>query len=347
VPAYKRLTLLLRRRERLMRLLLDPERPVQLVVAGKAHPADDAGKQLIREFAAFAADPAVRHRVAFLPDYGMALARRLVSGADVWLNNPLRPFEACGTSGMKAALNGALNLSIRDGWWDERYDGHNGWAVPTADGDSLDPERRDDLEADGLLHLLEHQVVPLFYDRPDGLPRGWIRMMKHSIATLGPAVLATRMVRDYVEQLYLPAGEAARGVAADGFAVARELVAWKARVAAAWPEVRIRGVEVPTGAHLLGDRVLVRAKVELGPLEPGDVEVQLLSGPVGDEESVAAPDITQLKAVEPDGGAWRFEGEVRPAAGGCFGAALRVIACHEGLLAPSEIGLVAWADATV
>ena len=150
VPSYKRLTLMLRDPDRLKRLLLHPERPVQLVIAGKAHPADDGGKRLIQELVRFADDPEVRHRIVFLPNYDIAMAQPLYPGCDVWLNNPLRPYEACGTSGMKAALNGGLNLSILDGWWDEWFDGSNGWAIPSADGVD-DPDRRDDIEADGAL----------------------------------------------------------------------------------------------------------------------------------------------------------------------------------------------------
>ena len=170
VPTYKRLTLILRDPARLKRLLLDPERPIQLVIAGKSHPADETGKKLIQQMVKFADDPEVRHRIVFLPNYDIAMAQYLYPGCDVWLNNPLRPFEACGTSGMKAALNGGLNLSILDGWWDEWYDGENGWAIPTADGVE-DPDRRDDLEAAALYDLIETSVAPRFYDRDDdGLP---------------------------------------------------------------------------------------------------------------------------------------------------------------------------------
>jgi starch phosphorylase len=204
VPQYKRLTLILRDADRLRRLLLDPERPIQLLVAGKAHPADTPGKEMIRQFLAFASDPSVRHRIAFVPNYDMALGRSLVTGADVWLNNPLRPLEACGTSGMKAALNGGLNLSIRDGWWDELYDGENGWAIPSAEA-ATDPDQRDDDEARAILDLLEQAVVPLFYDREGGVPRGWLDKVRRSLGTIGPEVLAARMVRDYTEQLYVPA----------------------------------------------------------------------------------------------------------------------------------------------
>ena len=170
VPSYKRLTLMLRDPERLKRLLLHPERPVQLVIAGKSHPADDGGKRLIQEIVRFADDPEVRHRIVFLPNYDIAMAQPLYPGCDVWLNNPLRPYEACGTSGMKAALNGGLNLSILDGWWDEWYDGNNGWAIPSADGVD-DPDRRDDLEATALYDLIENEVAPRFYDvDADGVP---------------------------------------------------------------------------------------------------------------------------------------------------------------------------------
>ena len=207
VPSYKRLTLMLRDRARLTALLLHEERPIQIVIAGKSHPADDFGKQLVQQMVQFADSAQVRHRMAYLPDYDMGMARYLYSGCDIWLNNPLRPLEACGTSGMKAALNGALNLSIRDGWWDEMYDGQNGWAIPTADGVG-DPNRRDDLEAAALYELLENIVTPRFYEqgKGDSKPPGrWVAMVKHDLITLGPKVLASRMVRDYVEELYWPA----------------------------------------------------------------------------------------------------------------------------------------------
>ena len=213
VPTYKRLTLLLHQRERLTRILTSTERPVQLLVAGKAHPHDSEGKQLIEEFGAFAAGHDVRHRVVMLADYDMALANVLVSGVDVWLNTPLRPLEACGTSGMKAALNGVLNLSILDGWWDECYAPAFGWAIPSADEAGLDADARDTREAGSILDLIEHELAPRFYERDDGLPRAWLGMIRRTICELAPELLATRMVRDYVLQLYLPAAAAAGAVA--------------------------------------------------------------------------------------------------------------------------------------
>ena len=210
VPTYKRLTLMLRDPDRLEKLLLDEKRPIQLIVAGKSHPADEGGKALIQQVVRFADQPEVRHRIAFLPDYDMSMARQLYYGCDVWLNNPLRPLEACGTSGMKSALNGGLNLSIRDGWWDEWYDGENGWEIPTADG-LADESRRDDLEAAALYSLLERSVAPKFYDRDDrGIPMRWVEMVRHTLQVLGPKVLASRMVRDYTEKYYAPAAQSLR-----------------------------------------------------------------------------------------------------------------------------------------
>ncbi len=212
VPSYKRLTLMLRDPARLKALLLHPTRPIQIVIAGKAHPADEGGKKLIQEMVRFADDPEIRHRIVFVPDYDIALAQPMYPGCDVWLNNPLRPYEACGTSGMKAALNGALNLSIRDGWWDEWYDDEFGWAIPSAEGIE-DTDRRDDLEAHALYDIIEKQVAPRFYD--GDVPGRWIEMLRHTIKELGPKVLATRMVRDYVERLYVPAAHSSRAAECD------------------------------------------------------------------------------------------------------------------------------------
>jgi starch phosphorylase len=216
VPTYKRLTLMLRDPERLTALLTDPERPVQIVIGGKSHPADDSGKILIQQLVRFSRDPKVRGRIVFLPDYDIGLAKDLYPGCDVWLNNPLRPLEACGTSGMKAALNGALNLSILDGWWDEWYDGRNGWAIPTADTASND-EERDDAEAAALYDLIEHQLVPRFYEREGGVPVAWLDMVRHTMTDLGQKATSDRMVRDYVQRLYVPSAAHDVALRADGF----------------------------------------------------------------------------------------------------------------------------------
>jgi glycogen phosphorylase len=344
VPSYKRLTMMLHDPARLTALLLDPERPVQIVIAGKAHPADDSGKLMIQQMVRFADDPKVRHRIVFLPDYDMALAGTMVQGCDVWLNNPLRPLEACGTSGMKAALNGALNLSVLDGWWDEWFDGQNGWAIPSADG-VADPDRRDELEAAALYDLLGQSVAPLFYDRgPDGLPRRWLEMVAHTLRTLGPRAQATRMVREYVTTLYLAAARSSQVLAADGtFAGAREFAAWKDRVTKAWPAVAIEHVEADDGEPSPGARLVVRASVALGELSPDDVTVQLVYGPAGDEDVISAPAFAELE-LDPDpagGPAVRYTGEAELGRPGPFGYTVRVLPRHPLLAAPAELGLIA------
>ncbi|GAB3441367.1 alpha-glucan family phosphorylase [Actinophytocola sediminis] len=341
VPTYKRLTLMLRDQERLRALLLDPQRPVQLVVAGKSHPADDGGKALIQQIVKFADDPAVRHRIAFLPDYDMSMARYLYWGCDVWLNNPTRPLEACGTSGMKAALNGGLNLSIRDGWWDEFYDGSNGWAIPTADG-IADPLRRDDLEAAALYELLGSQVSPLFYDRgADGVPAHWLAMVRHTLASLGPQVQASRMVREYVESAYKPAATAVALANAEDFLAARELAAYRDRIAVAWNQVRVTHCEVDLAGDaartpVLGERVEVRAGVDLAGLSPSDVQVQVVVGRVADNDELY--DVVTVQMTPSADG--EYTAEVLLPHTGTLGATARVLPNHQLLASPVELGRV-------
>jgi glycogen phosphorylase len=351
VPTYKRLTLMLRDPERLTRLLTDPDRPVQIVIAGKAHPADDGGKKLIQQMIWFADNPAVRHRIVFLPDYDMAMARYLVSGCDVWLNNPLRPLEACGTSGMKSALNGGLNLSIRDGWWDELFDGRNGWSIPTAGG-VVDPDRRDDLEAGALYELVEGQVAPMFYDRdPSGVPSRWVGMVRHTLGSLGPQVLASRMLKDYVRKLYVPAAVGSRRMAADGGAPGRRLAAFASRVADGWDDIAVAHVESFGGgdgdAPQLGGSLRLRAEVRLGRLNPEDVSVQACSGRVTDaghgaDELVDVRSVPMRPTGDAAGGLLRYEADLPLTRAGAFGYTVRVVPRHELLESPAELGLVAY-----
>ncbi|MFN8193950.1 MAG: alpha-glucan family phosphorylase [Nocardioidaceae bacterium] len=343
VPSYKRLTLMLSDPERLRKLLLDPKRPIQLVIAGKSHPADDGGKKLIQEMVKFADDPEVRHRIVFLPNYDIAMAQPLYPGCDVWLNNPLRPYEACGTSGMKAALNGGLNLSILDGWWDEWYDGNNGWAIPSADGVD-DQDRRDELEAAALYDLIENEVAPRFYDRDaDGVPTRWLEMVRHTLKSLGPKVLATRMVRDYVRNLYAPAAHTARSLNSD-YHGAAELAAWKKLVRQAWPSVRVEHVESSGvgDAPEVGITMQVRAFVALGDLGTDDVDVQVVHGTTSSEDMLSASTTTSMKVAETyEGGRYRFDADVTLDRAGQFGYTVRVVPRNEALAATSELGLVA------
>ncbi|MBZ5736659.1 alpha-glucan family phosphorylase [Nocardioides mangrovi] len=341
--SYKRLTLMMRDPERLKSLLLHPERPIQLVIAGKAHPADDGGKKLIQDIVRLSDDPAIRHRIVFLPNYDIAMAQPLYPGCDVWLNNPLRPYEACGTSGMKAALNGGLNLSVLDGWWDEWYDGDNGWAIPTADGVE-DIDHRDDLEAHALYDLIENEVAPRFYDLDhEGVPTRWIEMTRHTLKSLGPKVLATRMVRDYVRELYAPAASTAHRLNSD-YAGAVELAAWKKKVRTGWAGVRVEHVESSgvSDAPEVGDVMSVRAFVALGDLAPADVEVQLVHGRSTGEDDLVDTTTALLAAAESyEGGRHRFDGDVVLDHSGSFGYTVRVVPRNDLLASTAELGVVA------
>jgi starch phosphorylase len=346
VPTYKRLTLMLRDPDRLERLLLDDERPVQLIVAGKSHPADDGGKALIQQIVRFADRPAVRHRIAFLPDYDMSMARFLYWGCDVWLNNPLRPLEACGTSGMKSALNGGLNLSIRDGWWDEWYDGENGWEIPTADG-LADETRRDDLEASALYDLLEKSVTTTFYERDEhDVPRRWMEMVRHTLQVLGPKVLASRMVRDYTEKYYVPAAESLHRTIeeVDGvpFGAALDLAAYCERARASWPKVRITDVDsygLPD-TPLLGSELTLTATVQLDELRPDEVVVQAVVGRVDASDVLVDPlTVPMTHAGSSDGGELFSTTTPLPVVGR-VGYTVRVLPHHRLLAADNELGLV-------
>lgn len=348
VPTYKRLTLMLRDPDRLQQLLLDDDRPIQLIVAGKSHPADDGGKALIQQVVQFADRPEVRHRIAFLPDYDMSMARRLYWGCDVWLNNPLRPLEACGTSGMKSALNGGLNLSIRDGWWDEWYDGENGWEIPSASGVASEG-RRDDLEARALYDLLQQSVAPKFYERDEhGVPPRWIEMVRHTLQTLGPKVLASRMVRDYVERYYMPAAESLRrtvGVEGNGrvaFDPARELAAYRRRAFEAWPKIRITEVDSSglPDTPVLGSKLTLTATVQLAGLSPDEVTVQAAVGRVDAADALVDPVTVEMSHAGTAADGDIFSTTMSLPVAGAVGYTVRVLPTHPMLAEPNELGLV-------
>jgi starch phosphorylase len=344
VPTYKRLTLMLHDPERLKALLLHPTRPIQIVIAGKSHPADEEGKRLIQKLTQFASGADVRHRIVFLPNYDIAMAQILYPGTDVWLNNPLRPLEACGTSGMKAALNGSLNLSILDGWWAEFYDQENGWAIPTADS-AADSSERDTLEAEAMYDIIEHQIAPRFYDRnDDDVPDRWVSSIRHTLSTLSQPLSADRMVQEYVTRLYIPASHAERLISASSYEPARELASWKERLRAAWPSVQVTHVEsggVDTTPQV-GDTLHVRALVELGALDPADVKVEVVYGKAqtGDQLTKIRRLALTCSSAEP-GHPAVFEGTVELASPGSFGYNVRVVPAHALLATPAELGLIA------
>ena len=339
---YKRGTLLLRQPDRLRRLLLSTDRPVQFVFAGKAHPRDDLGKDLIRQLVHFGADPDLRTRLVFVEDYDIDIAKALYAGVDVWLNTPRRPHEACGTSGEKAVLNGALHCSTLDGWWDEMYDGENGFAIGSAD-DHDDIGQQDSADAQSVFDVIEHMIVPMFYDRSTGpLPRRWLARVRRSLATLGPRVLAARMVREYATDLYTPLVVRARALSADGYARARALSAWRARIAVAWPKVRIESVSADDSATAVGAVRALDVAVALGDLTPDDVRVEVLHGAVNADGAITRPSIETVGRGHTMNGAVRYTASFACDRSGEYGFTVRVVPMHDDLLSPADTGMAVW-----
>jgi starch phosphorylase len=341
--AYKRADLLLSDPERLLALLTDPQRPLQLIFAGKAHPHDLEGKEIIRRLVHFAGDPRVRSRVVFLEDYDMTIARYLVSGSDVWLNTPRRPLEASGTSGMKAALNGVLNVSIRDGWWDEAYDSRMGWAI--GQGEQYDdPKLQDGIEGTALYDLLEREVVPQFYSRGiDGLPREWIRRMKASMRDVGGLFSSHRMLLEYAGRYYLPGLEAQARLAADGYAAAKGLAGYLERVRRGWPGVRVEELSSTSPAILkVGEMIAVRAKVVLDGLAADEVLVELYHGSLTSQGEIREPRRLEMRPVGTEGAFTVYAADAPADATGRQGYTLRVLPRHPALAHPFLPGLVKW-----
>ncbi len=335
VSTYKRLTLMLQDRDRLARILNNPDRPVQFVIAGKAHPADMGGKQLLQELVNFADEAGVRDRIVFLPDYNVTIAKHLVAGSDVWLNNPVRPQEASGTSGMKAVMNGCLTFSISDGWWDEMADDAVGWTIPDTSG--VDERTRDALEAGALYDILEHEIAPLFYVRDErGLPVEWVEKVRRSVSVVGPKVAAERMVREYVTDLYLPAGRSAR-VASD-LVSTREFATWLRDVRAAWPSVRVESVVAENREPKAGESVRLSARVELGRLSTDDVLVEAVVGTPDAEGELLSTRIVEMRPAHE--GESTFVVDVPIDEPGRLGYTVRVQPRHAFLQASAELGLV-------
>ncbi|MGO1384452.1 MAG: alpha-glucan family phosphorylase [Arachnia sp.] len=338
--SYKRLTLMLTDPERLKRLLNHAQTPIQIIIAGKAHPADNIGKSLIQKMVQFSDQPDVRGKLVFLPDYDMSMARPLYPGCDVWVNNPLRPYEACGTSGMKASLNGAANLSIKDGWWDELYAPEFGWEIPSMEG-IADQDERDAAEAEYFYSIIENEIIPKFYTLDaEGHPLQWLKMMRDTISDLGPDVLASRMVRDYVTELYAPAALSSADLADDSRA--HELAEWKDRIRRDWGSLSVVALDTNvTGRVASGDQLNVTVDVRLGHLSAQDVAVQLIFGDVDHQDklhNIRKYATTPSREVD---GITRFEAVIPARYSGQIGCLARAVPSHPLLASDSEMGLAA------
>jgi len=340
---YKRATLIFRDLDRLERILGDPDRPVQLVFSGKAHPADEAGQALIAHIHNLSKDPRFAGRILFVEDYDMAVGRALTRGVDVWLNNPRRPLEASGTSGQKAAMNGILNLSILDGWWPEGYDGSNGWAIGGA-RTFEDDERADAEDADALYAILERELIPLYYRRDgDGVPHDWLTRVKEAITTVAPRFNAQRMVKDYVSTYYEPAARRGEAMGANGFRKATELAAWRKHVADQWPEVYFSAKPVEDQLRRIGEELEVSAVLNPRDLSDDEIRVELV---YSSEEDALQHDlhVVPMSKVDgyPDGGTL-YRARFRPEASGRLAYGVRAYAVHPLLATPVDAHAVRWA----
>ncbi len=342
---YKRGALLFSDKERLQRLLNDRTRPVQFIFAGKSHPRDEGGKALIQEVYKFSRESGLENRIVFVEDYDTYIARRLVQGVDLWLNNPLRPLEASGTSGMKAPPNGGLNLSVLDGWWGESFNGNNGWAI----GSEIKTGTADfqnEVDALSLYQLLENQIIPLYYAKPDGkLPLAWLQLMRESIRSVTPVFNTHRMVKEYTERLYLPAARSHREFTENDCAAAAELSQWKTRMRKDWPQVRIEQVQVGNADRQnipVGESLELSARVHLGAVNPEHIRVEAYHGET-ENGGIKNPAITMLSQASQNGdGSYIYRGSVPAKESGAYGFSVRVIPTHPHLQQEHELRLITW-----
>jgi starch phosphorylase len=344
---YKRATLWMRDVERIRRLLLaNKDRKLQFVISGKAHPKDIPGKELIRDINHFIEEQGLEKQIVFVPNYDIHIARLMVAGCDVWLNNPRRPREASGTSGMKAAMNGLPNLSVLDGWWDEADYVRTGWAI--GHGEMYDdPDYQDEIEANALYDILEKEVVPLFYDRDvDGLPRRWIDKMKDAIQLNCPFFNTARMVREYAERAYFPASDRYHTLTVDNYAPAKELAHWKENLSAHWYDIKIKDVNVSSEADIkVNQTVNVKAKIDLATLTNDDVQVELYQGAIDANGDIinGVPVVMDYQGEDKDGLSI-YTADVVYNTSGLQGLSLRVLPKQKHLSSPYEPRLIVWAQ---
>lgn len=343
---YKRATLLFEDLERMARILHDIERPVQILFAGKAHPADEPGKDFIRKLYELSRESEFLGKVIVVEGYDINLARHLVSGVDLWLNNPRRPLEACGTSGQKAAMNGVINCSVLDGWWDEGYNGDNGWTVGER-RNYTNLDEQDEADASSLYDVLETEIIPLYFDRDaKGVPQGWVRKMKESMASAGPAFNTHRMLADYTEELYLPAHHRTMHLAADDFAAARRLTEWKDRVRTLWHQVHLEAQAPQASEAHVGETLHFRAEAHLGNLDVDDVAVELFVVETVDGE-LGTPQVIDMKPSRKRAGQHGgvvYEASYTLVSNGNYSFGVRAVPSHSDLTHRREMGLVCWAE---
>ncbi|WP_193194671.1 alpha-glucan family phosphorylase [Nostoc sp. MG11] len=345
---YKRATLWMRDLERIKRLLLgNKDRKVQFVIAGKAHPKDIPGKELIRDINHFIHEQNLEKQVVFVPNYDIHISRLMVAGCDIWLNTPRRPREASGTSGMKAAMNGLPNLSVLDGWWDEADYVRTGWAI--GHGENYDdPNYQDEVEANALYELLEKEVVPLFYEHrdSDGLPRPWVAKMKDAIRLNCPFFNTARMVGEYAERAYFPASDRYHTLTVDNYAPAKELAAWKAKLGEHWFNIKIKDIDVSAVSEIeVNQTVAVKAKVDLATLTNDDVQVELYQGAIdANGDIVNAIPVVMDYQGEDTQGLSIYTANIIYTTSGLQGLSLRVLPKHQHLSSSYEPRLIAWAE---
>ncbi len=340
---YKRGSLILRDEERLARILNNKGRPLQIIIAGKAHPRDIEGKNIIKSIIHACGKDEFRRRLVFLENYDIDVARYLVQGCDVWLNTPRRPMEASGTSGMKASANGALNFSIRDGWWDEAYVPEVGWAIGA--GENYDDQNiQDAVESRAIYDLLERDIVPLFYERgADNLPRGWVRKMKTSMSLLNAEFNTNRMLREYTEKFYLPLGLRWQNYVQKDPGIIKKLAVWKKRLETHWSEMKVLEVNGSDGSFKVGDKKKVTATIQLGVINPNDIVVECYYGPMDMTGHIeeGKSSIMEMEGA-PIGGICRFVGDIPCDNAGLHGYAIRVLPSHEHLVLQYIPGLILW-----
>lgn len=340
---YKRATLIFRDMERMKRILTDPDRPVQLVFAGKAHPKDEPGRALIQRIYQLSQQSELAGKIVFVENYDMNVARHLIAGVDVWLNNPRRPYEASGTSGQKAALSGAPNFSILDGWWREAYDGTNGWAIGE-EREYKDTETQDEADALSFYAILEDEILPLYYSRDStGLPAGWIEEMRRSIVTCGPQFSMRRMVKEYTQRLYLPALATGSAAEADGYNAARSLADWKRRVRENWFTVNLQATRAIPAQAAVGDALQISARLWPGRLSAQDLAVEVVVGEDAGNDFATAPVTVPMQEVGRQGdGGIDYQATLSPAESGRVAVGVRVRPQHPAMIHPYELGLVRW-----